>query len=682
MGRMRNARERRWAGRLPGLAALALPCLAVPGLGAAAVETVAEAPPALWQAYRGQVLVALVVGVLLLALVGTLLGTMVGRHRRETLLHDSEMRFRAMADNIPQLAWMADTRGSIFWFNRRWYDYTGTTPDLALGWGWRQVHHPDHEDRVVRGFRRSWDTGEPWEDTFPLRGADGSSRWFLSRAQPVRDASGKVQLWFGTNTDITDKLRADEALRDSEDRLAAVVAQMSEGLAIFDGRGRPMLWNPAAMRMHGFDADDTPPDDQTRMRTLFEILDPDTDAPVPPVDWAVPRILRGETVRDLELRLRRSDQGWSRVFSFSGALVRRANGETMVVLVISDVTERRAAEERQNLLMREIDHRAKNALAVVQSVVKLTKADDIDAFKMAVEGRVAALGRTHSLLAQMQWGEVDLETVIRGELAPYARSGGADPLHLSGPPVVLQPQAVQSLGMVVHELATNAAKYGALSVDGGSVHIDWAVADGGRLHLSWRELGGPAAIEPGRQGFGSVLIDSAVTRQLGGQVRFDWRAKGLRVDTVLGAGLAWRAIGRHTPALPPASDTPSHAPMGRWRVLIVEDEALVAACLEDDLRDAGCEPVGPATTVDAALDLARSADPLHAALVDLNLHGRDSTPVADALRARGVPFAFATGYTDAGGQTGGVPVLEKPFSSAQLRRTLRALLEQADGADA
>lgn len=144
-------------------------------------------------------------------------------------LRESETRFRALADNIDQFAWIADGNGWIFWYNQRWFDYTGTTLQEMQGWGWRKVHHPDHVERVVKRIQQSWDNGTPWEDTFPLRGKDGSYRWFLSRAVPIRDESGNVVRWFGTNTDITDRIKADDALRRSEKlnvagKLAASVA--------------------------------------------------------------------------------------------------------------------------------------------------------------------------------------------------------------------------------------------------------------------------------------------------------------------------------------------------------------------------------------------------------------------------------------------------------------------------
>jgi len=134
-----------------------------------------------------------------------------GRNSIEEALRDSEERFRTLADNMSQLAWICDLFGEVTWYNRRWYEYTGLTFEDMKGWDWSRVQHPDHLARVVRGVQLSRDTGEPWEDTFPLRGRDGTYRWFLSRAIPIRDERGRIVRWLGTNTDVTDS-RQTEAL--------------------------------------------------------------------------------------------------------------------------------------------------------------------------------------------------------------------------------------------------------------------------------------------------------------------------------------------------------------------------------------------------------------------------------------------------------------------------------------
>ena len=145
-------------------------------------------------------------------------------------LRHSEDQFRTMADNLPQLAWMTDAEGWIFWYNRRWFEYTGTTLPEMEGWGWRAVHHPDHVDRVVERFRTAIASGEPWEDTFPLRRHDGEYRWFLSRAMPIRAEDGSVVRWFGSNTDITEELQARQEAEEANRAKTEFVRTMSHEL--------------------------------------------------------------------------------------------------------------------------------------------------------------------------------------------------------------------------------------------------------------------------------------------------------------------------------------------------------------------------------------------------------------------------------------------------------------------
>lgn len=147
----------------------------------------------------------------------------------ETAYHRNQDNFRILADNMSQLAWMADENGWIFWYNKRWFEYTGTVQEEMLGWEWKRVHHPDYVDNVVKKFSDAISAGIPWEDTFPLKRKDGNYRWFLSRAMPVKDENNKVILWFGTNTDVTEQKKYEEKLKESEEKLRLFV----EGLPLF-----------------------------------------------------------------------------------------------------------------------------------------------------------------------------------------------------------------------------------------------------------------------------------------------------------------------------------------------------------------------------------------------------------------------------------------------------------------
>ena len=194
--------------------------------------------------------------------------------------------------------------------------------------------------------------------------------------------------------------------------------------------------------------------------------------------------------------------------------------------VTADITDRKRAEERQILLAEEVDHRARNVVAVVQSIMRLTRAESIDEYISALDGRVGALSNAHRLLASSRWEGADLNRLVEEEFAPY-RASGSERVSTRGPIVLLPPATAQTIALALHELATNAAKYGALSNEHGRVDLSWRT-EPGKLELIWVESGGPEITPPNRGGYGSRAIVAGIERQLGGIVDFDWQAGGLR----------------------------------------------------------------------------------------------------------------------------------------------------------
>lgn len=307
-------------------------------------------------------------------------------------LADSEWRFRLMADNISQLAWIAAGDGTVTWFNRRWRDYTGADAAETARSGWQQVVHPDHLARAEDKFVAAAAAGVAWEDILQLRGADGTYRWFLSQAQPLIGPDGRASAWFGTNTDIT---------------------------------------------------------------------------------------------------------------------------------------QQREAERRIELLMLEVNHRAKNMLAMIQSLARRTLsgggAQHHD-FVNRLEQRIASLVASQDLLVSRAWQKIPLGELAEVQLAFLGEA--LDQVQRHGPELEVTPTTAETIGMALHELATNALKYGALSRSSGRVALTWSRTDDGGLAMEWRETGGPAVTPPEGRGFGGRLIVEAPRAKLGAEVSTDYRPEG------------------------------------------------------------------------------------------------------------------------------------------------------------
>ncbi len=288
------------------------------------------------------------------------------RRRAEVALRESEMRFRTMANTIPQLAWIADADGSRSWYNQRWYDYTGTTPQEMMDRGWHKVHDPHMLPKVIRSWNDSTAAGQAFDMEFPLRGADGQFRIFLTRAEPLKNSEGRVVQWFGTNTDVNEQRLRERAHRETEKQLQVVMENMGEGLVISDITGQLLQWNPAALKMYGISA---ATDVLLKLNNFEQIYELSTiEGVVVPIDeWPLTRILRGEYLRDLELRIRRLDRDWKRVFSYSGSVSHYGNDQGLGFLTIRDITERKNSEEALRdakiNLERKVDERTVQLLA-------------------------------------------------------------------------------------------------------------------------------------------------------------------------------------------------------------------------------------------------------------------------------------------------------------------------------
>ena len=237
------------------------------------------------------------------------------------------------------------------------------------------------------------------------------------------------------------------------------------------------------------------------------------------------RVRRGERIGHYETVRRRKDGSLVEI-SLTVSPIRTSDGKIIGASKIArDITDRKRAEEKISLLAREAEHRARNVLATVQAAVHLSQADTPADLKAAIGGRIQALANVHTLFVESHWKGAELHTLITQELSPYSQDGQTR-LHIDGENLLLDPDTAQTIAMSLHELATNAAKYGSLSVPDGKVHIEAARAADGTLFLRWTETGGPPVKQPERRGFGSRVMD-AMIRDQSGEIRFDWRAEGL-----------------------------------------------------------------------------------------------------------------------------------------------------------
>jgi PAS domain S-box-containing protein len=340
---------------------------------------------------------------------------------------------------------------------------------------------------------------------------------------PIKNSLGKIIGASKIARDITERKRAAEAAQRAEREFRDFVENASIGMHSVDADGIIVWANRTEMEMLGFAREEY----VGRHIAEFHV-----DRPL--IEGILQRLANRETLLNYEAQLCCRDGSVRHVLINSNVLW---DGDRFVHTrcFTRDISDRKQSEAQIATLAREAEHRAKNVLATVQATVHLTQSDTVDGLKRAISGRIQALANVHRLFVESRWTGAELRNLARQELSPYCQDGDAR-ARIDGADVLLEPNAAQAIAVCLHELATNAAKYGALSLPEGRVHIAWSRATDGRLIIRWTETNGPSVTQPTRRGFGTRVMERMVQSPLKGEIRFEWLPEGLAcVITAAGA---------------------------------------------------------------------------------------------------------------------------------------------------
>lgn len=398
------------------------------------------------------------------------------RKLAEAALQESELRFRTMANAMPQLAWIAQADGHICWYNQRWYDYTGKSFEQMEGWGWQSVHDPKELPKVLVRWQASLATGQPFDMTFPLRGADGVFRPFLTRVIPLKDTAGRVLQWFGTNTDISELKRAEQMLRESESLYRSIGESIDYGVWVCAPDGRNIYASKSFLDMVGITQE------QCSNFGWGNVLHPD-DAERTIKAWQ--ECVRTGGLWDVEHRFRGADGQWHHVLA-RGVPVRNEQGEIISWAGINlDIRRIKQAEEQtktslaeKEVLIKEIHHRVKNNFQIISSLISL-QADALgdDQLKSVLDDvckRIRTMALVHEKLYQA-------DDLARLDFAEYAASLlkhiwsthgiGNVRLKMSLAPLILPVEMAVHCGLILNELSNNIIKHAYPNGGNGEVTV-------------------------------------------------------------------------------------------------------------------------------------------------------------------------------------------------------------------
>jgi PAS domain S-box-containing protein len=415
---------------------------------------------------------------------------------------------------------IADLEGNALFVNDAGRKLVGLK-DLQAVQSTRIIEYfaPDDQPKVLQEVLPGVGANGFWEGELKFRNfATGELIPVLYNIFPVRDASGAIVAYGTVTRNLSETKLVEQRLRS----LASIVESSDDAIVSKDLNGIVKSWNRAAEHIFGYSAEEAigqpitiviPKDRQDEEQEILA------------------RIRRGERIDHFETVRQRKD-GNQITISLTVSPVKDEHGRIVGASKIArDITEQKRAQEQIATLARETEHRSKNVLANVQAIVTVSQADTPDDLKRTIEGRIRALANVHSLFAETRWRGANLQTIATHELAPYSGVKKEDRVKIYGPPLVLAPDIAQAIALTLHEMTTNAAKYGSLSVAGGQIDLQWSREADGRITLRWKETGGPPVQKPTRRGFGGRIMEQMVA-QLDGKIHFDWRADGLVCEIV------------------------------------------------------------------------------------------------------------------------------------------------------
>ena len=595
---------------------------------------------------------------------------------------------------LPVGIYTCDRAGTLVQYNRRAAELWGQSPTPGEPHyrycGAYRAYGSDGTPLTLSQapMRELLRTGEPIRNReLVIERPDGSRLTVLANLDPLLGPDGGIVGGVNCFQDITDRKQAEALLREREQHFGELLEALPAAIYTTDAEGRITFYNRAAAELWGH----RPELGSDRWCGSWRLYRPD-GTPLPHDQCPMAVTLReNRPVRNVEAIVERPDGTRIPFLPYPTPLQDAAGALVGAVNMLVDISHHKQAEETQKLLVGELNHRVKNTLAIVQAIAHQTlrwtrsPADFVPRFN----GRVAALAHAHMLLTQSVWRGADLMALLREQLV--LGPGEAGRVACAGPEVLLAPQAALHLAMVFHELATNARKHGALSVPEGRLSVRWTVEDQEfpALRLRWAESGRPRVGDPVPPGFGTVLIEQSL-KPHGGAARMACGADGVswEIDLPLPPSAPAQASRPDKGDAAAASTAPrpgdgagERGDLAGRRILVVEDEPLLALDIASSLAEVGVAVLGPAATVEQALRLIEIA-PFDGALLDANLDGHPVDEVAAALTRRNSPVAFVTGYGPESLPLAfrAAPIVAKPFSPAGLIQAVRQFATRRDAA--